>query len=84
MEKTNRLEWDYSRNNRCHQAFDPQGNEPFSVVSAAPYGHYQAKHGYHLRNEKKETIHHAMSVKKLKDMAETMFAKNKQGTLTER
>ena len=44
-----RLSWEYSRNQRRHTAYDEIGEERFQIVSLAPYGAVQGKHGYRLR-----------------------------------
>lgn len=43
-----KLEWEYSRNQRRHTAYDHKGNERFWIRSEAPYRQHQAHWGYRL------------------------------------
>lgn len=75
------LEWQYSRNQRRHTAFDNRGVERFWIVSCAPERGFQGKHGYRLKFSDVDEagkfrngdhIQHSKSVKLLKGVAEYM------------
>lgn len=64
------LEWEYSRNQRRHTAFDHHGNEAFWIKSEAPYRQRQSNHGYRLQRPDGAHIQFAKTVKLLKQAAE--------------
>lgn len=70
------LEWDYSRNQRRHTAFDKYGHEVFWIRTCAPYRTKQGKYGYRLSLPDGGHVQFSKTVKILKMAAESRHIKS--------